>query len=129
MVPHQRPTTLISSQMVLQSQVFTNPSDLTMTLANTGSSSSAGNVSNSDVMAAFAIKSDGGSSSVSQKSTGLITGSVIYIVDNLYTGQLATPLLGLTLLDTSSGEVHAYSDGMITFIIYIHILLFYVKTF
>ena len=118
MVPHQRPITLVSSQMVVQSQVFDNPSALTMTLAETGSSSSAGDVSSSDVAAAFTIMSDGGSSSVSQKSTEPITGSVLYIVDNIYTGELATPLLGLTLLDTSSGEVHAYSDGMIYSYIY-----------
>ena len=112
MVPHQRPVTLVSSRMILQSQVFNSPSDLTMTLTETGSSSSGDIASSSGATAAFTIKSDGGSASVSQKSTGTITGSVVFIVDNMYTGQLATPLLGLTLLDTSSGEVQPYSEGI-----------------
>ena len=117
MVPYQQPVTLITEQMTLQTQVFSHPSQLNMTLHNSTSTSTSSDTSGTSVSeASFSILAAG-----SLDLAGHVIGSMVRIKDDVFTGgsgsvdsdsvAMASPLLSLTLMDADTGLPIAFTDG------------------
>ena len=114
-VPYQQPTQFQTDRVELQVQVFNNPSDvsLQMTDSSTGSNSSSPSpttrASATIVSALLPVDS--------------FTTTFFQLTDNIYTDTLASPIIGLTLLDTT-GAVLDVNDGEILIQVPLHVGLF-----
>ena len=119
MVIYQQAHVLNRQDISLQTQVFSGPTSLQMSMipdesSLSGSSSSAntehGYQSSTQAFITAAATQDG-------TGENIIVGSFFEIMENLYTGELASSMVGLTLLDPVSGLPVTLGTGQVSLLL------------